>query len=117
MVTRCTDNNAHPQESPGARRAEAIAAESAGPGRALRQAQAYLALNARLRAQIPENARAHIAVACVEGDCLVIAAASSARASQARLIAEALLAEARHHWPGELTRTRIIVAPDLNMEA
>jgi len=117
MVSKSTGNKQHRHDSGRARRVEAIAAERAGPGQALRQAQAYLALNARLRERIPENARGHIAIACVEDDCLVIAATSPARASQARLLAEPLLAEARHHWPGKLTRSRIIVAPGLNMEA
>lgn len=105
------------REGAGARRADAIAGDRGEPGRALRQAQAFLALNARLRERIPENARGRIAVACVEGDCLVIAAASSAHASQARLLADSLLEAAQQHWPEKLTRTRVIVAPGLNMEA
>ncbi|MFO7764524.1 MAG: DciA family protein [Wenzhouxiangellaceae bacterium] len=105
------------RDGAGARRVDAIAGDRGGPGRALRQAQAFLALNARLRERIPENARGRIAVACIEGDCLVIAAASSARASQARLLADSLLEAAQRHWPGKLARTRVIVAPGLNMEA
>ena len=103
-------------EQPGARRVGAIAGDRGGSARALRQARAYLALNTRLQARIPENARSRIAIACVEGDCLVIAAASPASASQARLLADSLLEAARDHWPDSLTRTRIIVVPGLKME-
>lgn len=98
----------------GARRADAIARAQGGLGQALRRAEAYLALNGRLADLIPENARSEIMVACVDGDCLVIAAASSARAAQARLLATSLLQAARQHWPGHLARSRVIVTPELN---
>ncbi|HMB38556.1 MAG TPA: DciA family protein [Wenzhouxiangellaceae bacterium] len=101
----------HPSE--GARRADAIAREQGGLGQTLRRAEAYMALNARLAHLIPEQARGEIMIACVDGDCLVIAAASSARATQARLLADQLLEAARKHWPRALARSRIIVAPDL----
>lgn len=97
----------------GARRADAIARGQGGLGQALRRAEAYMALNARLADLIPERARGEIMVACVDGDCLVIAAASSARATQARLLADSLLETARKHWPAELARSRIIVTPDI----
>ena len=104
----------HPTRNPaGARRADAIAHEQGGLGQALRRAEAYLALNARLVDLIPERARGEIMIACVDGDCLVIAAASSARATQARLLATSLLEAARKHWPGELSRSRVIVTPGL----
>ena len=96
-----------------ARRVDAIARGQSGLGQALRRTEAYMALNARLVDLIPERARGEIMVACVDGDCLVIAAASSARATQARLLADQLLDAARKHWPGELARSRIIIAPDL----
>jgi len=113
MNGRKPADNENARERNGARRIGAIAAGPGGPARALRQALAYLALNERLRASIPEQARGRIVVACVEGDCLVIAAASPARASQARLLADALLEAARNHWPERLARTRVIVAPGL----
>jgi|SRR6056297_335515 len=104
----------HTPRSPGsARRADEIARGQGGLGQALRRAEAYLALNARLADIVPERARGEIMVACVDGDCLVIAAASPARATQARLLADTLLEAARKHWPGELARSRIIVTPDL----
>lgn len=102
-----------PQKRDRARRADVIAREQGGLGQALRRAEAYMALNARLAELIPEAARGEIMVACVDGDCLVIAAASSTRATQARLLANSLLEAARRHWPGELTRSRIIVTPEI----
>lgn len=104
------------REHASGRRVDAIARSRGGIGQALRRAEAYLSLNARLREKIPQNARGAIAVACVDGDCLVIAAASSARATQARLLASALLDEAQVHWPEKLNRTRVIIAPGLNLE-
>jgi len=79
----------------------------------LRRAEAYMALNARLVELIPEPARGEIMVACVDGDCLVIAAGSSARATQARLLADSLLEAARRHWPEKLARSRVIVTPEI----
>jgi len=76
----------------------------------LRASQAFEALDARLRPHLSEASRGNIRVACVEGDCLVLAAASSAWASRARLEAQNLLEHAKELWPGELTKTRIIVA-------
>lgn len=98
----------------GARRADDIARATGGLGQALRRAEAYLALNGRLAGLIPENARGEIMIACVDGECLVIAAASPARAAQARLLAASLLQAARRHWPGRLERSRVIVTPELN---
>jgi len=101
-------------EPNGARRADEIArARGGGLGQALRRAEAYVALNARLIELIPERARDEIMVACIDGDCLVIAAASSARATQARLLASDLLQAARRHWPEQLARSRVIVTPGI----
>lgn len=99
--------------SASARRADAIARGHGGLGQALRRAEAYMALNARLVDLIPERARGEIMVACIDGDCLVIAAASAARAARARMLADSLLEAARKHWPGELARSRIIVTPEI----
>lgn len=103
-------------EHAGARRVDTIARAQGGIGPALRRAEAYIALNERVRERIPEGVRGEIAIACVERDCLVIAAASSARAAQARLLAASLLEAARTHWPEALARTRVIVTPGLNMD-
>jgi len=117
MNMRRNPKNQVDSEQSRARRASTIEGDRSGPGQALRKARAYLALNARVQALIPDTARGRIAIACVEDDCLVIAASSSASASQARLLADSLLEAACHHWPERLTRTRVIVMPELNMEA
>ena len=65
----------------------------------LRASQAFEALDARLRPHLSESSRGNIRVACVEGDCLVLAAASSAWASRARLEAQNLLEHAKELWP------------------
>lgn len=104
------------REHAGGRRVDAIARAPGGLGQTLRRAESYLALNHRLREQIPEKARGEIGVACVDGDCLVIAAASPARATQARLLAGSLLEAARGYWPEPLERTSVIVAPGLDFE-
>jgi len=96
-----------------ARRVDVIARGQGGLGQVLRRAEAYMALNARLVELIPEPARGEIMVACVDGDCLVIAAGSSARATQARLLADSLLEAARRHWPEKLARSRVIVTPEI----
>ncbi len=62
---------------------------------------------------LPEQARGKIQVACIEDDCLVLAAASPAWASRARLVASTLLAEANRHLPEPLKGTRVIVAERL----
>ncbi len=62
---------------------------------------------------LPEQARGRIQVACIEEDCLVLAAASPAWASRARLLADTALAEANRHLPDPLKRTRVIVAEGL----
>jgi len=103
----------HQARTGDARRADDIARGQSGLSQALRRAEAYIALNARLADLIPERARGEIMIACVDGDCLVIAAASSARAAQARLLATSLLEAAQKHWPGKLSRSRVIVAPGL----
>lgn len=101
------------RQGAGARRADTIARAQGGLGQALRRAESYMALNARLVELIPERARGEIMIACVDGDCLVIAAVSSARATQARLLATSLLEAARKHWPAALARTRVIVTPEI----
>lgn len=108
-----TDNNNENRPARGARKADDIARGPGGLGAALRRAETYRALNAKLVDIIPERARGQIMIACVEGDCLIIAAASPARATQARMLANSLLEAAQTHWPGKLLRSRVIVAPDL----
>ncbi|MDT8438225.1 MAG: DciA family protein [Wenzhouxiangellaceae bacterium] len=103
-------------KQPRARRADAIAGSDGQLAALLRQTRAWLALNQRLADVFPANGNGEIGIARVDGDCLVIAAASPARATQARNLAGRLLAEARRHWPGELTRARVIVAPGFRLD-
>jgi len=77
----------------------------------LREAASYIELNRRVREAVPASARGEIGIARITGDCVEIAAATPARATQARLAADDILAAARAHWPAELRSTRIIVVP------
>ena len=87
-----------------------------GLASAVRKAELYLALNRRIQPLLPASSRGQIAIACIEGDCLIIAAASPARATQARLHAEAILDQVRVLWPAPLRRTRVVVVPGLHLE-
>ncbi|MDT8409494.1 MAG: DciA family protein [Wenzhouxiangellaceae bacterium] len=95
---------------------DGIARGNSGLAKVLRQAESYIALNRRIRDRLPESVRGEIGVARVSGACLVIAAASPARATQARMLASALLQAAANDWPDELTETRIIVVPGIRFE-
>lgn len=90
-----------------------IAADSPGLAGALRAARAYRELNRRLAPGLPESARDAVRVACVEGDCLVIAAASPTWASRARMLAPELLEQAAALWPQALNEWRVVVAPGM----
>lgn len=79
----------------------------------LREAEAYLELNRRIGAAIPGSARAEIGIARIVDGCVEIAAASPARATQARLAADAILQAARQHWPADLRSTRVVVTPGI----
>jgi hypothetical protein len=71
-------------------------------------------LDRQVQAVLPEQARGQIQVACVEDDCLVLAAASPAWASRARLLADRLLNEVNRQLDPPLRRTRVIVAPKIS---
>jgi hypothetical protein len=75
----------------------------------LRAGRMFDELDRRLQTELPESARGSIQVACVEGDCLVLAAESPAWATRARLFAPTLLEAARSIWPQELKIWRVIV--------
>jgi hypothetical protein len=96
-------------EKPAEKKPGQIASGDRGLAALLRMGRVYDELDRRLQPSLPEGSRGHIRVACVEGDCLVLAAESSAWASRARLEAETLLQAARTCWPDNLRRTRIIV--------
>ncbi len=94
----------------GEKSVSAVASDDRRMASLLRASGAFEALDSRLQTHLGEAARGNIRVACVDGNCLVLAAASPAWASRARLEAENLLDQAKQIWPGELTKTRIIVA-------
>ena len=100
------------EDRPGGKDFRRIAAAHPQLARTLRLARTYADLNDRLLPEIPENARGQIRIACVEDDCLVIAAASPAWASRARMLAGDLLAAANALWPESLERWRVIVVPE-----
>jgi hypothetical protein len=108
----CSQSNEPPNDR---RRVGTIARQPGDLGGLLRRTEAYIALNARIAEAVPASARGEIGIACVEGDCLVIAAASSARATQARLVADTILEAARRCWPTPLARVRIVVTPGISL--
>lgn len=75
----------------------------------LRAGRMFDELDRRLQPKLPESARGRIQVACVDGDCLVLSAESSAWGTRARLFAPELLEAAREVWPKELRTWRVIV--------
>lgn len=97
----------------GPRSVREIARGASGLQHALRRAETYLALNARLAPELPEALRAHLRVACIEGETLVLAAGSPAWATQARMHQARLLEAARQLWPEPLSGVRVIIAPGL----
>ncbi|QOC23204.1 DUF721 domain-containing protein [Wenzhouxiangella sp. AB-CW3] len=62
---------------------------------------------------LPEPARGHIRVACIEGRCLVLAAGSPAWASRARLLADSVLETVNRQLPEPLEQTRVIVVESM----
>ncbi len=96
-------------EKPAEKKPGQIASGDRALSALLRMGRVYDELDRRLQPSLPEGSRGHIRVACIDGDCLVLAATSSAWASRARLEAETLLQAARGFWPEDLNRTRIIV--------
>ncbi len=89
---------------------EQISGQDRGLERLLRVARIYEALDRRVRPALSEALREHVSVACVESDCLVLAADSPAWATRARLEAPDALQAAREVWPDTLRKTRVIVS-------
>jgi hypothetical protein len=75
----------------------------------LRAGKMFDELDRHLQPVLSDTLRGHAQVACVDGECLVLAADSPAWASRARLEAPALLEAARKIWPRELNNWRVIV--------
>ncbi len=96
-----------------ARHTREIARDQPGLAAALRHAENYMALNRRLSPLLPPEMRGRLGVACIEHDCMILAAATPELATRARLMSRELLASARRWWPSPLTRSRIIVTPGI----
>ncbi len=101
----------------GPRNVRDIARGASGLQQALRRAETYLALNARIAPELPEALRAHLRVACIEGETLVLAAGSPAWATQARMHQARLLSAAQALWPERLSNVRVMIAPGLESTA
>ncbi|MEM7054681.1 MAG: DciA family protein [Pseudomonadota bacterium] len=76
---------------------------------AIRQAEAFIELNRRIQPKLPTEVRKTLRVACVEGDCLVIAAASPVWATKARLLANVYLDACNELWPQQLNKIKVVV--------
>jgi hypothetical protein len=88
---------------------------AAGPlQRLIRTQRVYEALNERIQPLLPESARGRIQVACVDDSILVLACASSAWASKARMESARILEAARALWPKDLQKIKVIVSPGVS---
>ena len=87
-----------------------IAQRQPGLGSAMRQAEAYLELNRRIQPSLPPDVRDNVQIACVEGDCLMIAAASPVWATRARMLANDILSATNQLWPQPLKSARVFIA-------
>jgi len=117
MSARSSSRSKRSDPSRPAREVDAIAGGDQRLGSLMRAAQACLAMNRRLADVFPDTAtRREIAIARIDGDCLVIAAASPARATQALLLAETLRQRADALWPQPIRRTRVVVIPGFQLE-
>ena len=90
-----------------------IAQGQPGLASAIRQAEAFSELNRRIQPKLPIEARAHICIACVDGDRLVIAAASPVWATKARMLAHELLIAANELWPQPLQTTKVLIESEV----
>lgn len=99
-----------------ARHTSEIARQQPGLAAALRRAESYLALNRRIAVLLPAELRGKVGVACIEDDCLIVAATTPELATRARLNAGKLLEAARRFWPSPLRRSRIIVVPGMEFK-
>lgn len=79
--------------------------------RLLRAERLFAALDAQIQPCLSDLARGQLRVACVQDETLVLAAQSSAWATQARLEAQNALAAAQQVWPAPISKVRVIVAP------
>ncbi|MDX1625741.1 MAG: DciA family protein [Wenzhouxiangellaceae bacterium] len=96
-----------------ARGVDEIARGESGLASALRRAEAYLALDRRIRTALGDAVPPGLRVACVEDGRLIVAADGPAAATRARWAADAMLAEAGRHWPEKLRGVKIVVVPGM----
>lgn len=94
----------------GKMRVQHIAQRQPGLGSAMRQAEAYLELNRRIQPSLPPDVRENVRIACVEGDCLMIAAASPVWATRARMLANDILNATNRLWPRPLKSAQVFIA-------
>ena len=86
-----------------------IAQRQPGLGSAIRQAETFIELNRRIQTKLPPEARGFIRVACVEGNCLLIAAASPVWATKARMLSNEILDATNQLWPQPLLNTKVLI--------
>ncbi|MEM1081422.1 MAG: DciA family protein [Pseudomonadota bacterium] len=101
-----------PARQAKARSVIGIAQDQSGLGSAIRQANAFQALNERILPRLPESLRLHVRVACIEQGVLMLAAESSAWLTQARLYSDSILEAARDLWPQAIHRVELFVATE-----
>lgn len=96
-------------------RAERDIQQIVGTNRPLRRllaaASAFGQLDERLQQSLPASMRGHIRLACIEEDTLVLAAASPAWASRARVLADQLRTVVGQELERDPVRTRVVVMP------
>jgi hypothetical protein len=92
------------------KRAGDIAGADRRMARLLRLARLFETIDGHIQPMLPESARGHIRVSCLDDDCLVLAAQSPAWASRARLLADSLLTEVNRHLPKPVKRVKVVVS-------
>jgi len=93
------------------KRAGEIAGGDRRMARLMRLASLFEKVDEHIQPLLPESARGHIRVSCIQDDCLVLAAESPAWASRARLLADSLLTEVNRHLPKPVKRIKVVVSP------
>ena len=98
-------------DQPAEKRPGDIAGKDRRLARLMRLANLFEQIDQKIQPLLPESARGHIRVSCLEDDCLVLAAESPAWASRARLLADPLLTEVNRHLPKPVKRIKVVVVP------
>ncbi len=98
-------------ETKGEKKPMEIVSSTGSLQRLLRTQRVYEALDDKIQPLLPASARGNIEVACVDQTTLVLACASPAWASRARLESGRILEAAQALWPEDLLRVKVIVSP------